>query len=267
KTREDNKKNKNIILYEGLLNFGIYGPRSPFTNVLSNKELAALTPDDLLPIIRSLTTTEHKVLYYGPSTQEELLADLNTHHLLPDQLQPAPAPVEFSMPDIVKPVVYWTDYDMVQAEIAMHAKGPVFDPAVAPQSRMYNEYFGGNMSSIVFQEIREAQGLAYAVSASYTHPAKAGDHDRLFAYVGTQADKQAEAMAALIKIMNEMPESESTLEAARKSILNQIESERIVRTSVLFNYLNAKKRGLEYDLRKDVYEKVPSLSLTDVKQF
>jgi zinc protease len=132
---------------------------------------------------------------------------------------------------------------------------------------MYNEYFGGNMSSIVFQEIREAQGLAYAVSASYTHPAKAGDHDRLFAYVGTQADKQAEAMAALIRIMNEMPESESTLEAARKSILNQIESERIVRTSVLFNYLNAKKRGLDHDLRKDIYEKVPSLSLKDVKQF
>src|SRR5690606_1616935 len=117
------------------------------------------------------------------------------------------------------------------------------------------------------QEIREATELAYAVSASYTHPGKAGDHDRLFAYVGTQADKQAEAIAALMKIMNELPESESTLEAARKSILNQIESERIVRTSVLFNYLNAKKRGLDYDLRKDIYEKVPSLSLADVRQF
>src|SRR5690606_6069622 len=89
----------------------------------------------------------------------------------------------------------------------------------------------------------------------------------IFGYVGTQADKQAEAIAALMKIMNAMPESESTLEAARKSILNQIESERIVRTSVLFNYLNAKKRGLDYDLRKDIYEKVPSLSLADVRQF
>ena len=123
------------------------------------------------------------------------------------------------------------------------------------------------MSSIVFQEIREAQGLAYAVSASYIHPAKEGDHDRILAYVGTQADKQAESMAALLKIMNDMPQSKSTLEAARKSILNQIESERIVRTSVLFNYLNAKKRGLDHDLRKDIYDKVPSLSLDDVKQF
>ncbi|MDV3309749.1 MAG: insulinase family protein [Cyclobacteriaceae bacterium] len=267
KTREDNKKNKYTILYEALLNYGIYGPRSPFTNVLSNSELRALKPDDLLPIIRSITSTEHKVLYYGPASESELLANLNERHMLPEQLQPAPDPVEFPMQDVVKPAVFWTDYDMVQAEIVMHAKGPVFDPSNASVSRLYNEYFGGNMSSIVFQEIREAQGLAYAVSAGYYHPAKAGDHDRIFAYVGTQADKQAESMAAMLKIMNEMPESGSTLEAARKSILNQIESERIVRTSVLFSYLSAKRRGLDYDLRQDVYKNVPTLGLEDIRKF
>lgn len=267
KTREDNKKNKYIILNQGLLNFGIYGPKSPFTNVLSNKELAALTPDDLLPIIRSLTTTDHKVLYYGPSGPEQLIADLNAYHVLPEVLQPAPEPVEFKMADIEKPTVFWTDYDMVQAEIALHAKGPVFDPSISAQSRMYNEYFGGSMSSIVFQEIREAQGLAYAVWASYVQPQEAGDHDRFFAYVGTQADKQAESMEALLKIINEMPESETTFESARKSVLNQIESERITRASILFNYLNAKKRGLDHDIREDIYNQVPSMTLADLRSF
>lgn len=267
KTREDNKKNKYTILYQAMLNYGMYGPKSPFTNVLSNSELRALTPDDLLPIIKSIPTTEHKVLYYGPADENELLATLNERHALPEQLLPAPDAVEFPMRDITKPAVYWTNYDMVQAEIVMHAKGPVFDPSLAPLSRLYNEYFGGNMSSIVFQEIREAQGLAYAVSAGYYHPAKAGDHDRVFAYVGTQADKQSQSMAALLKIMNDMPQSTSTLETARKSVLNQIESERIVRTSVLFNYLTAKKRGLDHDLREDIYNNVPSLSLDDVKKF
>jgi zinc protease len=121
KSREDNKKNKYTILYDAMLSYGMYGPRSPFTNVLSNAELRALTPDDLLPIIRSLTTTEHKVLYYGPASENELLSILNERHTLPEQLQPAPEPVQFAMPDITKPAVYWTDYDMVQAEIIMHA--------------------------------------------------------------------------------------------------------------------------------------------------
>lgn len=267
KSREDNKKNKYTILYSALLNYGMYGPKSPFTNVLSNSELRALKPDDLLPIIRSITATEHKVLYYGPESESELLAHLNERHVLPERLLPAPEPVEFPMQDITKPAVFWTDYDMVQAEIIMHAKGPVFDPSLAPTSSLYNEYFGGNMSSIVFQEIREAQGLAYAVSANYIQPWKAGDHDRILAYVGTQADKQAESMAALLKIINDMPQSESTLEAARKSVLSQIESERVVRTSVLFSYLNAKKRGLDYDLRQDVYKNVPTLGLEEVRQF
>jgi predicted Zn-dependent peptidase len=267
KEREDNKKNKNVVFYEGLLNYGIYGSSSPFTNVLSNKELNALTPEDLLPVIRSITSTMHKVLYYGPAPEEQILADLNAYHRLPEKLLPAPEPVEFKMPDVDKPVVYWTDYDMVQAEIAMHAKGPEFDPSLAAQSRMYNEYFGGNMSSIVFQEIREAQGLAYAVWANYAQPQKDGDNDRYFAYVGTQADKQAESMSALLKIINEMPESETMLETARKSVMNQIESERITRASILFNYLNARKRGLDHDLRSDIYKEVPGMTLANIKAF
>src|SRR5690606_26739776 len=148
-----------------------------------------------------------------------------------------------------------------------HAKGPVFDPAVAPQLRMYNEYLGGNMSSIVFQEIREAQGLEYAVWAGYSKPQKVGDHDRFIAYVCTKADTQAESREALLKIINDMPESETTFDAARKSVLNQIESERITRTSILFNYLNAVKRGLDHDIRADVYQQVPSMTLDDVKAF
>jgi zinc protease len=267
KEREDNKKNKNIIFYQGLMNYAVYGPNSPFTNVLSNKELRALIPGDLLPIIKGLTTTDHKILYYGPEPQEKLMDDLSTYHKLPEKLLPAPEPVRFLMPDIAKPAVYWTNYDMVQSEIAMHAKGPVYDLSITPVVGMYNEYFGGNMSSIVFQEIRESRGLAYAVWASYMQPQQAGDNDRYYAYVGTQADKQAESMRALLEIINEMPESETLLETARKSVMNQIESERITRTGILFNYLRAKHRGLDHDIRKDIYEKMPSMTFADLKAF
>src|SRR5690606_16813493 len=42
KKREDIKKDKSAILYGGLLNYGFYGSKSPFTNVLSNRELREL---------------------------------------------------------------------------------------------------------------------------------------------------------------------------------------------------------------------------------
>lgn len=267
KERDDNKKNKGVILYQGLLNYGIYGARSPFTNVLSNKQLHELKPEDLLPIIKNFTRTEHKVLYYGPMAQDKLISSLNQYHRLPDQLMPAPTPVEFRMAEVKTPAVFWTDYDMVQAEIGMHTPGPEFDATVFPRVRMYNEYFGGNMGSIVFQEIREAQGLAYSVWARYNQAQKAGEHDRFFAYVGTQADKQRESMKAMMEILNNMPESATQLETARKSVMSQLESERITRTDILFNYLTAQKRGLDYDIRKDIYEQTPKITMEEVKDF
>ena len=43
---------------------------------------------------------------------------------------------------------------------AISNRGEKFDPNIYPVATLYNEYFGGGMNSIVFQELREARGLA-----------------------------------------------------------------------------------------------------------
>ena len=186
---------------------------------------------------------------------------------MPESLQPAPEKVKFAELDANNPQVFYTDYDMVQAEIIFQSPGEKFNKDIAAESRMFNEYFGGNMSSVVFQEIREAQGLAYSVFASYSQGTKKEANDQIFAYVGTQVDKQVEAMDALLGLLNDMPESEQSFEASKKAILKKIESERVTKTSVLFNYLNAEEKGLTYDIRKDIYSKVKDMSMADLKAF
>ncbi len=52
-----------------------------------------------------------------------------------------------------------------------------------------------------FQEIRESRGLAYSVFSRYNVGAKAEEHDYLTAYLGTQADKQEEALDALVDLL------------------------------------------------------------------
>lgn len=267
KKRDDVKKDKNEILWQGLMNFGLYGPKSPFTNVLTNKELRDLKAAELVNIIKGFTKMEHRVLYYGPKSESELLASLNTGHQLPEQLIPAPAPVEFKIQDMQKPAVYWTNYDMVQAEIIFLSKGEKFDATRMPQARMFNEYFGGNMASPVFQELREAQGLAYAAFATYRVAPIKDDNDHFFGYIGTQADKQAESMKAMMGLIQDFPRSENGFEVARNSLMNQLESERITKTNILFNYETARRRGLDHDIRKDVYEQIMNMTIEDVANF
>lgn len=267
KEREDQKKNKSTILFSGLMNYGLYGAESPFTNVVSNADLMNLTSDELLELTRNFTKTTHKVMYYGPMAADKLVSVLNEKHNLPATMLELPAPKEFDKQAVEQPKVYWADYDMVQEEILFLTRGESFDVALLPDTRLYNEYFGGNMGSIVFQEIREAQGLAYSVWANYSTANELGKNNHFFAYIGTQADKQNQAVPALLNIIENLPESETGLETARKSIMSQIESERITRWSKLFNYESAQDMEVDYDIRKDIYEKIPTMTMEDVVAF
>ena len=127
KKREDAKLNKQTILYSGMANFAKYGAENPFTNQISSEELMATTSDELLDIIRNLTSYEHRVLYYGPLTVEEASNTLTELHQLPEELKALPEGGDYSELDINKTSVYVVDYDMKQAEILMVAKGASYD--------------------------------------------------------------------------------------------------------------------------------------------
>lgn len=266
KSREDNKKNKYRV-FNAVATYAEYGPESSLTNVLSNAEMQALNSADLVEKIKKMTDMEHRVLYYGPRDMKGLQTALNNGHKVPEKLLPLPQQVKFEQKSTEDPNVYWTHYDMVQTEFSLISRGEKMNLSMIPNIRLFNEYFGGGMNSIVFQEIRESQGLAYSTYANYSTPSKADENHSLMAYVGTQADKQSEAMAAIKGLLDDMPESEVAFDIAKKAILNKIESERITKSSVLWNYESARNRELDYDIRKDVYEQVQKMTIADLRKF
>ena len=123
------------------------------------------------------------------------------------------------------------------------------------------------MSSVLFQEMRESKALAYSVYSSYQTPGKLKDNNFVFSYIGTQADKLPEAMSGMMELIKKMPESENNLNACKQSIIQGIRSERITKAGILFNYESAKKLGLDYDIRKDIYQKVPNMTMVEIKSF
>jgi predicted Zn-dependent peptidase len=250
-----------------MYNYGVYGNHSPFTHILSAAELDALQPGELTTLIADLPTYNHKVLYYGPLNAASLIEVLEKSHGSSLPLKPVPAPVKFEQKEVSTPKVYIVDYDMKQAEILMLSRSDTYKPSVVPVVRLFNEYFGGSMNSIVFQEIRESKGLAYSAYAGYRQPQQPYQHFYLFSYIGTQNDKLPEAMKAMMALFNQTPESDLALGAAREAILNKIRTERITKSQVLFNYINAQKFGLTADIRKQVYEQIPSMTFSDLKQF
>jgi len=53
------------------LNYGIYGQKSAFRDVISSDDLKRINPGDLTKLIAGMTSFKHKVFYYGPATFDE----------------------------------------------------------------------------------------------------------------------------------------------------------------------------------------------------
>lgn len=187
---------------------------------------------------------------------------------MPKKRKPVLKPQNYQELDIAKDNVVFVDFPMVQTEILMLSKGtPQYNLEEQVMATLFNNYFGGGLSSIVFQEIREARALAYSASAFYTSPGKKDKAHYFQAYVGTQVDKLKDAVPAMREIIEKMPISEAQIEQARQSVLKQIESERITKSSIYWTSKSNQDRGLDYDVRKTVYEKMQKLTVEDLKKF
>ncbi len=266
KERADAKLNKDNILNK-MISYAKYGKLSPATNLLSKNELKNLKADELVSIIKGLNSYKHQVFYYGPMSMEEIAATITKNHNSPSVLKDLPAETKFEEKETTQNQVYVADYDMKQVELFMVSKSLPFDKTLLPKVNVFNEYFGNSMASVTFQELREAKGLAYSAWGGYIQPEKKDKAFYIYSFIGTQNDKLGDAMKAMSGLLNNMPESSTSFEIAKTSIINQIRSGRITKSNILFTYDNNKMLGLDYDIRKDVFSEVPKMTLGDLKNF
>jgi len=266
KARANSKLNKNAIM-QGLVNYARFGEKNPFNTVLSADEISSLKAEDLVNILHSLANYKHTIIYYGPLAQDAFTSTITGLHKLPASFTPYPAQAVFPRTTQSDNQVLFANYDMVQSEIVWVRNASVYDVSKEPVVDIFNNYFGGGMGGVVFKTLRESKALAYSTFASYAAPSKKEDPYSVVAYIGCQADKMNEAIRGMNDLLNSMPESDQGFELARTSVKKDIETERITKDGIIFSYLAAKQKGLDYDQRKDEYAAVDKLTLQDIHRF
>jgi zinc protease len=192
---------------------------------------------------------------------------LNAKHKVPAKLKELPAPRVYTEQPTTGNTVLFVDHDMVQTEMLLVSKAGPFDVEKMPYASLFNEYFGSGLSSIVFQEIREAKALAYGASASYSIPSRKEDAHYVRAFIGTQADKLNDAVDAMLKLMNDMPQANEQFEGAKGSALKVIASTRVTKENIYWSWDAAQRRGLDYDVRKTNYERIPGITMEGMRTF
>ncbi len=267
KARQDNMKNQESN-FRALNAYGIYGEYNATRNIPSSEELKNCDPKQLTDLIKSLNGYKHELLYYGPMDLKQFAATMDKCHKTPKNLADVPAGKPYkkqltqSNEILIAPYkaknIYMTQY---------HNEGKQYDPKNEPLITMFNEYFGGGMNTVVFQELREARGLAYSAWANYDTPSRKSDSEYFCTNIISQNDKMMDCVRTFNSIMDTIPQSEKAFEIAKQAVIKRLQAQRITKASIIFAYLNAQKLGINYDIKKVVYEALPKITMQDLVKF
>ncbi|MEJ6694880.1 MAG: insulinase family protein [Chitinophagales bacterium] len=267
KARVNAKLDKNTILRSGLGSYAKYGPVNPFTDRLSMEQIESMRVDSLVKKIHALSNIEHRIFYFGAMSLYKVKGLIAKHHTNTSKLNPIPKEKKFEELVTSSNKVFYAPYDMQQVEIFFISKDEVFNPEMLAGIKLFNEYFGAGLSSIVFQEIREKKALAYSAYSYISTPTAKEKSHYVNAYIGTQADKLSDATSAMFELMNDMPEAEMQFNAAKEAVTKKLESDWTTGSNVYWQYERAKKLGVNYDLNQKIYTQVQEMELSDLKIF
>lgn len=246
----------------------MYGPKNYATHNYTSEELRALDPAQIVEAVRDLFKYRQEVIYYGNLSEQSVLDLINSTHPVPDVLKEVPKTDVFTYVKPEETVIYVAPYKAKQLYMSMFAnQGGEFDPAKAPVIEMYNEYFGGSMNSIVFQEMRESRSLAYSAFAFENEPSQLKRPYLYRAQIATQNDKMLDAIDAFLLIINDMPQSQAAFDLAKQALDARMRSERVIKDDIAWAYIQARRLGLDTEERHLVYDALQGMTLDDVVKF
>lgn len=264
KARANAKTDKQSIM-QGLVSYARYGAKNPFNSSLTDGEISQLKAGDLVNILHSLMKYKHRIMYYGPLTDAGFKTAVTKLHTVPASFTAYPDKLVYAPAVQSATQLLFTNYDMVQSEIAWIRNDIGYDANKEAVVNVFNNYFGGGMGSVVFQTIRESKALAYSTYASYNTPAKKENPFYMMAYVGCQADKMNEAIKGMNELLTDLPASEQRFELARTGFKKDLETQRITKEGIIASYLSAQLKGWKGDFRKEEYAALANLKLQDIQ--
>ncbi len=267
KNHADAKTNQQLN-FSRLWSYCTYSPYNPSRNAIKTDELRKMAPQALINLLGGLDNIEHTVIYYGPYSEKELSNLLAKEHKTAKKLAPVPQGKKYKQEIVTKNEIFIAPYEAKNIYLRKYQdEGKPFNPDNGALVSLFNEYFGGSMNAIVFQELRETRGLAYNAGSYYLRPGRKDETESFFTHIISQNDKMMDCINVFDEIINNLPQNETAFNLAKQSLTKSIQSNRTTKIGVINAYLNAKMKGLDYDPNKKIYEMLPSITLQDITNF
>lgn len=258
-------------VFEAVEEYVTYGQRSHFLTQLSKADMKRLKADDLLRALRELLRYDCDVFYCGRQTADAV-ADAALRALPLSECQLPMADTYRRVQQYQEPTVFFYDVPKSRQNYVMSYDWlpalPTAGERVAQQ--LWARYFGGGMSSVLFQNVREYRSLAYSTHGYTVSPSLALHAQEPLAYItrtGTQADKTVQALTVVDSLLRRLPMKEENLRASRQELLNNVQNGYPTFRDLMFYVGNHRLSGYTSDPHAATVQVAPTLTAADVQQF
>lgn len=258
-------------LADALFEYVQFGTKSQYITKPSLKELKKTKGQDLLDIFFRIQKVRCNFHYCGKMNATDVAEKIRRHIPLDNITEESNIPVYREPIVYDKPLVFFYDIRDVSQNIlyGYQVGTPLSSPDDRAAARLFSEYFGGGMSSLIFQEIREFRSYAYQTSGGIQLPPFClSDKPATFVtYLSTQSDKTIDALTVLESLIRRMPAHPEKIEPIIQSIINQTNNEYPSFRDISTKIARYRQVGYESDPNILLLQKIKNMTIDDVVKF
>lgn len=270
KVEEKSFGKDNQEVFYAMLGKIVYGDLSKQRQRLSVKELKALKEQELKDLFLSLNNQSCTFVYSGKTGIEQVEEIIRKELGISSRTQHDEA--VFRKPQLDNErVVYFFDMPKSRQTLVGSCQNvnDILTDREQVEFDLFAQYFGGGMSSVMFQEIRECRSLAYSTSAfSVSNPPEMRMQPAVFVTItGTQADKTEQAATLLDSLLHNLPENHENFEAAKQEMLNNANNGFPDFRHVGCEIAEQRRTGYQEDKHAAVVREVESFQFSEFANF
>lgn len=212
------------VVASALSNFALYGKDSGYLLVPSNIQLRKTKSAALGKLLRGLLDHQHETRYFGPRNADDAAkaVALGAKHR---RLKPR-APQSYRRTK-GKVQIFFIHKETAQSQITIFLPKAPLTEAERAIVELYNDFVDGGMGGLIFQELREARGLAYSAWATYFVGERPKDQSGLYAAIGTQTDKTMDALTMMLQLLRALPSQPDRFAKTKEQVDQRYRSSRV----------------------------------------
>lgn len=250
-----------------LFQYVLYGENSAFLNKTPIKDWAKQDADIILGDAKEILNYCGTIEYTGNIDTKEVIKSLNAHNIIKNDAIRAEKKIKERNAFEEDMVYFIHNSDFRQSKIDIYVPGEKLNHKETAQCDVFNKYFGTDMFSIVFQEIRELRSLGYSAYSYYQRDYMNRIPGNLYAFLGTQSDKTNEAVEEMRKLIVDMPEKSEKFSTSKNALILANSADYITPRDIPASVISWTEMGFDHDPRVETIEYIKNTSFDDIYNF